>query len=84
MPDCHLILEQVLDELPLIDGIAAYSLFQLPQDPASRHDIYKKILQQEKNLYFAAEGLNVKTPEDCERIETLWRVRQTLPFCWQG
>ena len=42
MPDCHLILEQVLDELPAIEGIAAYSLFQLPQEAALRQHVYQK------------------------------------------
>ena len=84
MPDCHLILEQVLDELPSIEGIAAYSLFQLPQEAALRQHVYQKILQQEKTLHFAVEGFNARTLSDCERVETLWRVRQTLPFCEQG
>ena len=84
MPDCHLILEQVLDELPAIEGIAAYSLFQLPQEAALRQHVYQKILQQEKILHFAVEGFNARTLSDCERVETLWRVRQTLPFCEQG
>jgi len=84
MPDCHLILEQVLDELPTIDGIAAYSLFQLPQEAVSRQQAYQKILDREKALYFAVEGFSLRTQADCERVETLWRVRQTLPFCEQG
>ena len=84
MPDCHLILEQVLDELPAIEGIAAYSLFQLPQEAALRQQVYQKILQQEKTLHFAVEGLSLNNLADCERVETLWRVRQTLPFCEQG
>ena len=32
MPDCYLVLEQVLDELTEINGLVAYSLFQLPED----------------------------------------------------
>jgi len=81
MADSDLILEQVLFELKNIDGIIAYSLFQLPEDSIKRHHIYNQIIDMEKNMYFAVEGLSMTTIQDCERIETLWCVRQTLPNC---
>ena len=31
LADCYLILQQVLDELPQLDGIVFYSLFLLPE-----------------------------------------------------
>ena len=40
MEDSHLMMEQVLEELKLIDGIVAYSLFQLPKNQNSRLKIY--------------------------------------------
>lgn len=81
MQGCHLILEQVLGELPDIDGFVAYSLFQLPEDGEQRRRIYEQVLSRQKNIYFAVEGLRASTPEECERIETLWRIRLTLPLC---
>jgi sporadic carbohydrate cluster protein (TIGR04323 family) len=81
MADSDLILEQVLCELKDIDGIIAYSLFQLPEDSIKRHRIYNQIIDMKKNMYFAVEGLSMTTIQDCERIETLWCVRQTLPNC---
>ena len=32
MPRCHKILDQVIKELKSLDGIVAYSVFQLPED----------------------------------------------------
>jgi sporadic carbohydrate cluster protein (TIGR04323 family) len=81
MEGCHLILEQLLAELPDLDGIAAYSLFQLPEDTAQRQRIYARLLDLQKTLHFSVEGFRVSTPQECERIETLWRIRQTLPHC---
>lgn len=81
MTGCHLMLEQVLNELPDIDGIAAYSLFQLPEDPLQRQRIYDKTIELNKRFYFAVEGLQMGNSQDCHRIETLWQVRQTLPLC---
>ena len=81
MQDSDLIFEQVLCELKDIDGIVAYSLFQLPEDSIKRNRIYNKIVSMKKNMYFAVEGLKVSNMQDCDRIEILWRVRQTLPNC---
>lgn len=83
MQGCHLILEQVLCELPDIDGIAVYSLFQLPEEAAQRNRIYNQVVGMQKTIHFAVEGLRASTLQDCERIETLWCIRQTLPNCAQ-
>ena len=83
MPNCHLILQQVLGELAEISGLVAYSLFQLPEESSKRQLIYKQILSQEKVLHFAVEGLRASTKQAFERIETLWRIRLTLPHCAQ-
>jgi len=84
MPNCHLILQQVMGELTEISGLVAYSLFQLPEESSQRQVIYKQILSQEKVLHFAVEGLRASTKQACERIETLWRIRLTLPHCAQN
>ena len=84
MPDCHLILNQVLDELLTIDGIALYSLFQLPQEAAKRERVYKRVLSLGKTLYFAVESLKMSSEYECERVEMIWQVRGTLPHCASG
>jgi len=83
MPGCHLMFEQVLGELAEISGLVAYSVFQLPEDSAHRKVVYEQILNQQKVLYFAVEGLRASTRQECERIEMLWRIRLTLPHCAQ-
>ena len=55
MEDCHLMLEQVLNEIKLIDGIVVYSLFQLPRNEKLRLKIYKKILNSKKEMHFSVE-----------------------------
>ena len=82
MQDSYLIHEQVLEELDSIDGIVAYSLFQLPEDRVARSKIYKRIIALNKAYYFAVEGLRINSLEDCESIETIWRIRQTLKYCY--
>lgn len=84
MEHCHLMLKQVLDELAEIDGIAAYSLFQLPEDANERERVYSRVLALGKTLHFAVEGLRISTEQDRDRIETLWRIQRTLPLCAQA
>jgi sporadic carbohydrate cluster protein (TIGR04323 family) len=81
MQGCHLILQQLLDELSNIDGIVAYSLFQLPEDAVQRKRVYYQIINAKKVIHFAVEGMQVRTQQDWERVEILWRIRQTLPRC---
>ena len=81
MTGSHLILEQVINELPDLDGVVAYSLFQLPEDPLQRQLIYDKTIELNKRFYFAVEGLQMGNSNERDRIETLWRIRQTLPNC---
>lgn len=81
MPNCHLMLEKILSELAEIDGLVAYSMFQLPENGMHRQRIYNQVLSEQKSLYFAVEGLKANTREACERVETLWQIRLTLPYC---
>lgn len=84
MPDCHLILNQVLDELLSIDAIVLYSLYQLPQDATQRERAYRRVLSLGKTLYFAVETLKISSEAERERVESIWQVRATLPLCTYG
>jgi sporadic carbohydrate cluster protein (TIGR04323 family) len=80
MAGSQLILAQVLDDLGTIDGIAAYSVFQLPEDAAARSHVYARAFafSEPKGLYFALEGIAVTQRADCARVETLWRIRRAM------
>ena len=79
--NCHLMLEQALNELKLIDGIVAYSMFQLPEDKKLRLKIYRKVLDLKKEIHFSVESLKIIKSEDIEKIENIWLVKQSLPNC---
>ena len=81
MPNSHLILQQVLDELPKLDGIVFYSLFLLPEDTTERYRVIQIILKKEKTIYFAVEGLRISNIPEYERIETIWQVKKVLLNC---
>ena len=77
----HLILQQIMDELPQLEGIVFYSLFLLPEQKKERDRVCKVILENKKTIFFAVEGLLMSNKIEHERIETIWQVQKTLPQC---
>jgi sporadic carbohydrate cluster protein (TIGR04323 family) len=81
MDGCHIILNQIINELPELAGIAAYSLFQLPEDDGERTRIFSRVLEAGKVFHFCVEGLKLENEQDIERLENIWLVKKTLPGC---
>ena len=78
MPNCYIMLEQVLKEAVNNQGLVMYSLFQLPQNAAGRSRIYKLVMDNQIELHMAVEGLMIKDQESVQRVEDIWLVHQTL------
>jgi len=83
MDDSFLVLNQTLNELKEVDGIVAYSLFQVPPKQADRLKIYNRVLKLKGELHFAVESLKITCQSEIDRIETIWLVKQTLPKCYK-
>ena len=81
MENSALILKQLINDLPSIDGIVAYSLFQMPEDNSERQSIFSKIISLNKEIHFAVEGLSLYDNDSLNRIEDIWRVKKTMPCC---
>lgn len=81
MNGAHIMLYQVLDELPKLEGIVFYSLFLLPEEKLERDRVSQLILKNNKTIYFAVEGLRMSNEIEHERIENIWQVKKTLPHC---
>ena len=78
MPDCYLILEQVVADLAALDGIILYSMFMLPSDRQQRQLIYHRLLAAGCSLHAAVEGFVLASEADIERWEN---VLQTADIC---
>lgn len=76
MPGCHLVLEDVLNELPRLDGALFYSVFQLPEARERRRAVLERVLTLGKEFHFALEEMVLRTPADLRSIEDLWLVQQ--------
>ena len=81
MENSFFILRQLVKDLPSIDGIVAYSIFQMPEDDTERQSIFNSILSSKKEIHFAVEGLSLKDNESYSNIENIWQVKKTIPNC---
>ena len=79
-----LMLFKIIEELENLDGIIAYSLFQLPIDKDKRSMIFDRIIDKRKSLYFALEGLEMNKRDHIDQINDLWDIKRTLPNCLKG
>ena len=84
MQECSMVLEQVIDDLKKIDGIVAYSIFQLPEKKEKRIKYLSKIIKLKKTFYGALENLEVKNKNDLLNIEEIWNIKNNLKFCLQN
>ena len=83
MENCYLILNGAVNELikKEVAGIAAYSVFQMPEDDTKRREIFSRIIKLKKTIHFSVEGLSLSNEEDKKKIENIWTVKKNLPFC---
>lgn len=81
MPDSFMILESVLDELPSVDGVVFYSIYQLPTDVVQRRFVYSRVIDGGKSLHFAVEGISILQLSDIDSVEQCLLVKATLESC---
>jgi len=81
MENSALMLRQLVKDLSSIDGIVAYSIFQMPEDDDERQEIFNRVLSLKKEIHFAVEGLYIHDYETCKHIENIWQVKKTLSNC---
>ena len=78
MDNSSYIFNQILRDINNIDGIVAYSVFQLPCDDKTRIDSLSLIVGQGKQIHFAAESLKVVNNHDINRINLIWKTRKAI------
>lgn len=76
MPSCYMILEDLMDEAPKLNGIVCYSIFMLPMRRQRRQDIVGRVLAHGATLHGAVENLHIRSDEDLAGLQTLWAMRE--------
>ena len=81
MKNSDLMLFKVLNELNKIDGIVAYSIYQLPESNSRRNFFFEKILEDRKKIYFELERISLQNKKDIDEINILWNIKKIIPLC---
>ena len=77
IPNSDIMLKQIISELGKIDGIVAYSIFQLPIKNKDRFETVNSILNQKKEIHFACEDMRIQNNEDFDKIGSIWQIKLT-------
>ena len=79
-PHSYIVLEGLVKELDIYEGILATSMFMLPERSERRRLIYDQILQQDSSLHFILEDYAITSPDDIEPIEEILTIARLLPL----
>ena len=60
------------------NGIAAYSIFQLPFEDLIRENYLKKIINLKKEFHFVLENIILSDLSDINKIEEIWFIKKNL------
>ena len=75
MPECHIILEELVQNIFHLSGIVLYSIFMLPKSFEKRQNIYDQVLNGGASLHSALEELILTKHSDISQIEDLWYLQ---------
>jgi sporadic carbohydrate cluster protein (TIGR04323 family) len=78
MPGSYMVLENLLAELPQLDGVIFFSAFMLPPAAPARHAVYDRILAARGSLHVALENRFVADRDGCAQLEEMLLVAQAL------
>jgi sporadic carbohydrate cluster protein (TIGR04323 family) len=76
MPGSYMILEDLLDELPRLNGIICYSIFMLPEDERRRRAIYDRVLREGCDLHAAVEEIAITSMDDIRAVEDILLINK--------
>jgi len=78
-PNSYLVLEGLINELGMYEGLLATSMFMLPKRQERRLRIYGGILEQEASLHFVLEDMVIGKLADIGPVEEILSIHHLLP-----
>lgn len=78
-PSSYLVLEGVVNQLSMYEGILATSMFMMPKDQARRRRIFDRVIEQDGSLHFVLEDFVVRKHADIAPIEEILSIHHLLP-----
>ncbi len=80
--NCFLTYFQLIKELKAnkYDGIAFYSIAQLPPQKKDRKKLYELILKKKKTALFSLENILIKHKKDMNKLEVFLKLKDFLKY----
>ncbi len=76
MEGCFMILEDLVEEAPALEGVVLYSIFMLPESRSSRTQYLHRFLSAGVTIHGAVENFDLLTETGLLELEALWKLRQ--------
>lgn len=76
MPGSYMVLEDIVDELPRLNGLILYSIFMLPPEEVRRREIYERVLREGCDLHAAVEEISLSSRNDIQAVEDILLVNK--------
>lgn len=80
MNNSYIVLKKIVNELNHLDGIIAYSLFQMPYEDEERLEIFHSLHRDKKKIFFAVEDISIFSSNDIRQADEIWRIKKTLKY----
>jgi sporadic carbohydrate cluster protein (TIGR04323 family) len=77
MKGSYFVLKDIIKELPVISGVVAFSIFQLPDSKSKRIDLLNIFIENKKSIHFALERFSVKSYKDMVKLNQIWQIKKT-------
>lgn len=78
MENSYLVLNNLIKNLKNYDGVAFFSLFQLPTLENKRSEIYNTFLKKRKLMYFCNEKIILSSFKDVINVENIINISKIL------
>lgn len=81
VPNCYMVLEEMVHESKRLYGIVLYSIYQLPRNESHRIRLCKSILDSGCYIISSVENIVIKNEEDLHNVNTILNINALLPEC---
>ena len=78
MNNSYFVFKEIIKSIKNIDGIVAFSIFQLPEDLKNRIKLLNLVINKKKHIFFALERILVKKKNDFKRVNEIWMIRKSI------
>lgn len=81
VPNCYMVLEEMITEANRLFGIVLYSIYQLPKNEKRRLLLCNAILDTGCRIYSSVEDIRIKNDSDLQSVNMILNVNEIMPDC---